>query len=75
LIRFALILTILVLGAFFILKQIASFFLHTQGANSKMKDDIKQLKKELRTYKDQLSPWEDNDIELLSFGLNDRKGY
>lgn len=71
-IRFALILTLIALGLFFILKQITSFFLHTQGANSKMKDDIKQLKKELRVYKGQLSPWEENDIELLSFGLNDR---
>lgn len=66
-IRFAIILTIAGLGIIFILQQLFSFFLDTQGANSKMKQDVNDLNDELDELIPELSPWEDNDFDLLSF--------
>lgn len=66
-IKFAILLTIGGLAIMFILQQLFSFFLDTQGATSKMKQDIEELNDELDSIMHKLSPWEDNDFELLSF--------
>jgi len=66
-IRFAILLTIGGLAIIFILQQLFKFFLDTQGATSKMKQNIEELNDELDTIIGQLSPWEENDFELLSF--------
>ena len=70
-IRFALLLTIAALGIIFILKEVFGFFLNTQGVTSKMKQDIDDLKDELEPLLPKLSPWEENDFELLSFNRTD----
>lgn len=73
-IKFALLLTIAVLAIIFILKEILGFFLNTQGVTSKMKNDIEDLKDELEPLLSKLSPWEENDFELLSFNrTNERR--
>ena len=56
------------------MQQLFRFFLDTQGATSMMKQDIEELNEELDSLMDQLSPWEDNDFELLSFNrVNETK--
>ncbi len=65
-IKFAIVLTLAALGVLYVLKVMGGFFLQTQGVKSRIKDDLKNLSKELQEVVDTLAPWENEDLELLS---------
>lgn len=72
-IKFAIVLTFAALGVFYILKLMGSFFINTQGVKSQIKTDLKKISKELQEIVENLSPWEDNDLDLLSVEQIDLK--
>ena len=65
-IKFAIVLTFAALGVFYILKIMGSFFLNTQGVKSQIKSDLKNFSRNLEDLVKDLSPWEDDDLDLLS---------
>ncbi len=72
-IKFAILLTFAALGVFYILKVMGSFFINTQGVKSQIKTDLKKMSKDLEDVVNTLSPWEDNDLDLLSVEQVDLK--
>jgi hypothetical protein len=72
-IKFAILLTFAALGVLYIIKVMGSFFINTQGVKSQIKTDLKRMSTELEEVVDQLSPWEDKDLDLLSVEQVDLK--
>jgi len=70
-IKFAFILTLGTVALIFIIQQLLGFTLTTQASTSRIKYDIKKLRDEIAQLLKDLSPWDENDLELISLQISE----